>query len=123
MHNFKELKIWKKSRQITKEIYELTESFPAEEKFGLISQMRRAAVSMVSNIAEGSGKESEKEFIRYLETSYSSAFEVETQLILALDLNFVSSEKAEHALTKIIELQKMIYGFIKSIKNKEFINN
>ncbi|MCL6097132.1 MAG: four helix bundle protein [Bacteroidetes bacterium] len=116
MHNFKELKIWKKSRQITKEIYELTESFPSEERFGLISQMRRAAVSVVSNIAEGSGKESKKEFIRYLETSYSSAFEVETQLILAIDLHFISNEKAEHALTEITELQKMTYSFIKQLR-------
>lgn len=123
MHNFKELKIWKKSRQITKEIYEFTESFPSEERLGLISQMRRAAVSIVSNIAEGSGKESEKEFIRYLETSYSSAFEVETQLILAIDLSFLSYEKAERALSEITELQKMIYTFIKTIKNKEIINN
>jgi|WetSurMetagenome_2_1015567.scaffolds.fasta_scaffold1098347_1 four helix bundle protein len=118
MHNFKELKIWNKGREIVKKIYVETESFPNEEKYGLTSQIRRASVSVVSNIAEGCGKESEKEFIRYLETSYSSAFEVETQLILAIDLNFMAAEKGNILISEIQELQKMIYGFIKTIKSK-----
>lgn len=118
MHNFKELKIWSKSRVLVKKIYELTEKFPASEKFGSISQMRRAAVSVVSNIAEGSGKDSNKEFYRFLEIAYSLAFELETQIILAEDLNFSKNDESVEILDNVQEIQKMIYGFAKTISNK-----
>ena len=118
MHNFKDLKIWSKSRVLVKKIYELTEEFPSDEKFGLISQMRRAAVSIVSNIAEGSGKESDKDFCRFLEVAYSSSFELETQLILAVDLTFIKQDASTEILIDIQEIQKMIYSFIKTVKNK-----
>ncbi len=118
MHNFKDLKIWSKSRVLVKKIYELTEEFPSDEKFGLISQMRRAAVSIVSNIAEGSGKESDKDFCRFLEVAYSSSFELETQLILAVDLTFIKQDTSTEILIDIQEIQKMIYSFIKTVKNK-----
>ena len=118
MHNYKELKIWSKAREFVKKIYLETDSFPNEEKYGLTSQIRRASVSVVSNIAEGAGKESDKEFIRYLEIAYSSAFEIETQIIIAIDLNFMLTEKGKILLSEIQELQKMIYGFIKTVKSK-----
>lgn len=117
MRNFKELKIWNKARMLVKEVYSITEKLPIEEKFGLTSQMRRAAVSIASNIAEGSGKESQKEFLRFLETAYSSAFELETQFILAEDLAFLNKEESAHLLSVVQEIQKMIYGFSKTLKS------
>ena len=96
------------------EIYLLTNSFPSIERFGLISQMQRSAVSIPSNIAEGSAKSSNKDFSRFLEMSIGSSFELETQLILATKLNYLESEVSISTQSKINELQKMIIGF----KNK-----
>ena len=115
MHNFKELKIWQKSREFVKEIYRTTASFPSEEKFGLASQMQRASVSIPSNIAEGAGRNSNKEFGRFLNIANGSAFELETQIYLAHDLNYIDSNKLEYLTEKIIEIKKMIYGFKKGL--------
>jgi len=114
MHNFKKLDIWIKSMDLASEIYLLTNSFPSIERFGLISQMQRSAVSIPSNIAEGSAKSSNKDFSRFLEMSIGSSFELETQLILATKLNYLESEVSISTQSKINELQKMIIGF----KNK-----
>jgi len=114
MHNFKKLDIWIKSMDLASEIYLLTNSFPSIERFGLISQMQRSAVSIPSNIAEGSAKSSNKDFSRFLEMSIGSLFELETQLILAAKLNYLESEVSLSTQSKINELQKMIIGF----KNK-----
>lgn len=114
MHNFKKLDIWIKSMDLASEIYLLTNSFPSIERFGLISQMQRSAVSIPSNIAEGSAKSSNKDFSRFLEMSIGSLFELETQLILATKLNYLESEVSLSTQSKINELQKMIIGF----KNK-----
>ncbi|MDD4993421.1 MAG: four helix bundle protein [Paludibacter sp.] len=114
MHNFKKLDIWIKSMDLASEIYLLTNSFPTIERFGLISQMQRSAVSVPSNIAEGSAKSSNKDFSRFLEMSIGSLFELETQLILATKLNYLESEVSISTQSKINELQKMIIGF----KNK-----
>lgn len=99
---------------LASDIYLLTNSFPGIERFGLISQMQRSAVSIPSNIAEGSAKSSNKDFARFLEMSIGSSFELETQLILASKLNYVDSEISISTQNKINELQKMIIGF----KNK-----
>ena len=114
MHNFKKLDIWIRSMDLASEIYMLTNSFPSIERFGLISQMQRSAVSIPSNIAEGSAKSSNKDFSRFLEMSIGSSFELETQLILATKLNYLESEVSISTQSKINELQKMIIGF----KNK-----
>ena len=114
MHNFKKLDIWIKSMDLASEIYLLTNSFPSIERFSLISQMQRSAVSIPSNIAEGSAKSSNKDFSRFLEMSIGSSFELETQLILATKLNYLESEVSISTQSKINELQKMIIGF----KNK-----
>lgn len=102
---------------LVKEVYSVTEKLPLEEKFGLTSQMRRAAVSIASNIAEGAGKESRKEFLRFLETAYSSAFELETQFILAEDLSLLNEKDSTLLLSEVQEIQKMIYSFSKKIKS------
>ena len=99
MHNFKELKVWQKAIDFSVEIYKNTASFPAEEKFGLISQLRRSAVSISSNIAEGSSRTSDKEFFHFLSHSIGSAYESETQIIISDRLKYVSDINFEE-LTK-----------------------
>lgn len=99
-----------------RDIYQLAEVFPDTERFGLVIQMRRSSVSIPSNIAEGSGKSSNKDFIRFLEMARSSAFELETQLILANDLGFISKANLNELQVKLEEIQKMIFGFEKKIK-------
>jgi four helix bundle protein len=118
MHNYKELKIWQKARLLVKDCYALTLIFPKDEKFGLISQIQRAAVSIPANIAEGSGKSSSKDFSRYLEIAISSAFELETLCMLAADLDFIDNDKSDPILTKIQEIQKMIYSFKNTITDR-----
>ncbi len=118
MHNYKELKIWQKARLLVKSCYALTVTMPKEEKFGLISQIQRAAVSIPSNIAEGSGKSSSKDFCRYLEIAISSAFELETLILLASDLKFIEDEKSNTICANIREIQKMIYSFKNTILEK-----
>ncbi|MCC9071100.1 four helix bundle protein [Flavobacterium sp. F-65] len=102
MHQFKELGIWKKSRLFCSKIYEATSTFPNEEKFGITNQLRRAAVSIPSNIAEGSSRNSNKDFARFLEIAIGSAYEVETQLLISSDLGFINEEKTIE-LTKLLE--------------------
>lgn len=111
MHNFKNLKIWQKSRELVKRVFLLTKEFPAEEKYGLVSQMLRSAYSIPSNIAEGSGRASDKEFIRFLDIALGSAFELETQLILASDINYLPDEELKEVQASVQEIQKMIYSF------------
>lgn len=116
MHNYKELNVWQKSRELVKFIYFLTSKFPKEELFGISSQMRRAVISISSNIAEGFVHSSKKDFIRFLEISYSSTSELETQIILSFDLNYVIEIDLNLGLEKISEIQKMLSGLIKSLK-------
>lgn len=111
MHNFKNLKIWQSSRQLVKEVFLLTRDFPTEEKFGLVSQILRCAYSIPSNIAEGSSRSTNKEFARFLDIALGSAFELETQLILASDINYLSEDKLNEIQVLLQEIQKMIYSF------------
>jgi len=111
MHNLKELKIWIKAIDLAVEVYRVTSSFPPEEKFGLTSQSRRAAVSIFSNIAEGAGRSSSKEFKYFLGIANGSSFELQTQLFISNKLGLINSEDLENLLLLIDELQKMNYGF------------
>ncbi|WP_417195669.1 four helix bundle protein [Bizionia sp.] len=90
MHRFKDLEVWKKSRLFCVEIYSITSKFPESEKFGLSNQLRRASVSIPSNIAEGSSRHSNKDFTRFLQIAIGSAYEIETKLLIASDLNFIN---------------------------------
>ena len=119
MHNYKNLKIWQNSRLLVKQVYELTYSLPQNEKYGLVSQIQRAAISIPANIAEGSGRGSDKDFARFLDIAISSSFELETELLLALDLAYISEEKLSPVLLQIQETQKMIFG----LKEKLLLNN
>ncbi len=111
MHNFKNLKIWQNSRLLVKEVFLSTRDFPVDEKFGLVSQILRSAYSIPSNIAEGSGRSTNKEFARFLDIALGSAFELETQLILASDIGYLSENKLQEIQTLLQEIQKMIYSF------------
>jgi len=115
MHNFKELKVWKAGIEIAKVIFLLTKEFPSEEKFGLISQMNRSAVSIPSNIAEGCGRKSNKELYQFLNIALGSSFELETQTIIAKEFGYITIEKSESICAAIIEIQKMITGLQKSL--------
>jgi len=115
MHNFKELKVWKAGIEITKIIFQLTRSFPSEERYGLISQIVRSAISIPSNIAEGCGRKSNKEFHQFLNISLGSSFELETQLIIANEFNYIDQEELDTTSLQINEIQKMIYGLQKSL--------
>ncbi|MBS1556442.1 MAG: four helix bundle protein [Bacteroidetes bacterium] len=108
MHNLKELKIWHKAIELTTEVYRLTAEFPKEEKYGLTSQVRRAAVSIPSNIAEGAGRNSDKEFVHFLGISNGSSYELQTQLIISKNLDLIIN--TENILDQINQIQKMNYS-------------
>lgn len=116
MHHYKELKVWQKSVELATLIYRLSNYFPKEEKFGLIAQMQRAAVSISSNIAEEAGRNSESEFNQFLGYARGSSFELETQLIIAKELSYLSNEELQKAQTLTNEVQKMLYGLKASIQ-------
>jgi four helix bundle protein len=116
MHNFKELKFWQKAVELSVSIYKTTSSFPSEEKFGLITQLRRASVSIASNIAESASRDSDKEFLHFLSISTGSAYEIETQLIIANKLNYLTETELNELLAQLTEIQKMIFSFSKKIK-------
>ncbi|KAA9325426.1 four helix bundle protein [Adhaeribacter soli] len=111
MHNFKELKIWQEGMELAKSVYKVTANFPPNEKYGLTSQINRASVSIPSNIAEGAGRNSDKEFLQYLNIALGSAFELETQLILAQAFGFINDSVLAELVTQLQKIQKMINGF------------
>jgi four helix bundle protein len=115
MHNFKELKVWKMSIELSKLIFETTRTFPSEHKFGLSNQLFRCAVSIPSNIAEGCGRKSDKELKQFVSISLGSSFELETQIIIAKEVNLITNEQFEIINNKIIEIQKMLNGLSKSL--------
>jgi len=116
MHNYKEMLVWKKARILVKVIYSLTKSFPDDEKFGLISQMRRCSVSVPSNIAEGSGRSTDKDFSHFLAIALASAYELETQILLSFDLNYLDEKQTDSVCIQINEIQKMLFSFRKTLK-------
>lgn len=118
MHNLKELKIWKKAIDLAVEVYQVTSLFPLEEKYGLTSQIRRAAISISSNIAEGAGRNSEKEFKHFLGIANGSSYELQTQLFISNKLSLINNEDLEKLNQCIDELQKMNYGFQNMLNKK-----
>jgi len=111
MNNLKELKIWNKAIDLTIDVYKATSSFPSDERFGLISQSRRSAVSIPSNIAEGAGRNSKKEFSNFLGIANGSSYELQTQLVIYTRLNLLGNDLLDNLLNQIDELQKMNYAF------------
>ncbi|MEO9210542.1 MAG: four helix bundle protein [Ginsengibacter sp.] len=117
MHNFKELLVWQKSMDLVELVYKLIDCFPKDEKYGLVSQVQRCAVSIPSNIAEGSGRASKKEFQHFLSIAIGSSFELETQLILAFKFNYIAESQLNEFEKLVSEIQKMIHGLYKSLNN------
>lgn len=111
--NYKNLDVWKEARKLVPLIYTLTQEFPEDEKFGLTSQIKRAAISVPSNIAEGMGRNSSKETRQFFFIAKGSLYEIETQLYLSLDLGFITEDKSEHIFNQITSVRKLIIGFIK----------
>lgn len=116
MRNFQELGIWIKSHALTLKIYSATKSFPKEELFGLVSQMRRSSSSIPSNIAEGCGRNSNPDFKRYLTIATGSSSELEYQLILSRDLNYLPESVFKELQNELTQVRRMIYSFIKNIR-------
>ncbi len=119
MHRFEELKIWQKAMGITEGVYKLSSSFPKEEKYGLTNQIRRSAVSIASNIAEGAGRNSNKEFIYFLSIANGSSFELLTQIYLSKRLNLSSEEETIPIINQISEVCNMNYSLQKSLTNNK----
>ena len=112
MKNFKELRIWQKGLDIAVNSFQLTSGFPASEKYGIVSQINRAAVSIPANIAEGSSRSSEKDYGRFIEVSLGSSYELETHLLIAQRLNFGSMDALNALLIETTDEQKMLLGFL-----------
>ena len=121
MKNYKELHIWQKGIEIVKQVYLLTKQFPDTEKFGIVSQITGAAVSIPANIAEGS-RNSDKDYVRFLQLSLGSAFEVQTYLVIAKEMNWASLENISKIELLLEEEIKMIHRFINTL-NKNLIAN
>jgi four helix bundle protein len=118
LKNYKDLKVWQKSYQLSLVIYKTTKAFPKEERYSLTSQIRRAAVSVVSNIAEGYGRKTTPDYIRSLYVAYGSHCELETQILLAGDLVYITPEQLKNLLADIAEVERMLKALIKSLENK-----
>lgn len=115
-HRFKDLEIWKLSRILCTEIYSITSKFPDSEKFGLANQLRRASVSVPSNIAEGSSRNSNKDFSRFLDFAIGSMYEMQTQLLIAFDLSYINSKEQEELNVKLEKIIKMTSSFKSKLK-------
>lgn len=109
---YKELDVWKKARTFVKEIYIITKDFPKDEQYGLMSQMRRCAVSIPSNIAEGYGRQFRKETLQFLHIFRGSLYELETQMYIAFDLSYVNEEKLKKLLSDLEECRRLLSGLI-----------
>ncbi len=117
MQNFKELIVWQKAHKNVLLIYNQTKTFPKEELYGITSQLRRAAVSIPTNIAEGSGKSTKKDFANYLQTSLGSSQEVEYLILLCLDLNFISTKVYNELSNLNDEVKAMLISLIKKVRS------
>ena len=119
LKNYRELKVWDKSYKLCLDIYKTTEGLPLDEKFALTSQIRRSAVSVPSNIAEGYGRKTTADYIRFLHIGYGSICELETQIMLSGDLNYIERDKVKGLLDNINEIERMLKALIKALEGKK----
>jgi four helix bundle protein len=115
-HSYKDLIVWQKAKLLAGEIYRTTEAFPRSETYGLTSQMRRAAISVASNIAEGQGRLTKGKFQQFLGHSRGSLLELETQLAIALDLHYLGPSELAHLETETSEVRRLLNGLIDSLR-------
>ncbi len=118
MQDYHKLQVWQKSHQLTLRVYRMTTSFPKSEVFGLTCQMRRAAASVESNIAEGCGRDGKPELARFLRMALGSANELECQTEIARDLGYVSHQEAAEWLAAVVEIKRMLSGLIKRLRTE-----
>ncbi len=118
-YGYRELMVWQKGMELAKRIYGITRTFPSEEKFGLVSQMRRAAVSVPSNIAEGQARRTTKEFIQFVSHAEGSLAELDTQLRLGIDLGFCANGGTAEISTLIDEIRRMLNGLRRNLSARE----
>jgi four helix bundle protein len=118
MRPHEQLDVWKKAVDFTVEVYRKTDGFPKDERFGLISQIRRASVSIAANIVEGAARRSDKEFLNFLSMSQGSASEVETELLIAFKLGYLTDEAFRDLMSRIDEIGRMITGLCSHIRGK-----
>ncbi|MDZ7717175.1 MAG: four helix bundle protein [Balneolaceae bacterium] len=115
MNNFRKLSVWSKAVILATNIYKLTELFPQHELYGLTSQIRRCTVSIGSNIAEGAGRGSEKEFIQFLNIATGSCYELETQLTISKNLGYINKTDFKTSIEAVVEIQKMLHSLKNSL--------
>ncbi len=115
MNGYRSLLVWKKAMQLAEEIYSVIKLLPKDELFGLSAQLRRAAVSVPSNIAEGNGRSSKKDYMHFLNIARGSVYEIETQLLLGVELNFFTETQTENAMDLCEEITKMLNSLIRSL--------
>jgi four helix bundle protein len=118
INSYKDLIVWQKSIALVTEIYKLTKTFPAEEKFGIVNQLNRAVVSIPANIAEGWGRESSKNYLQFLRVSRGSLMETETLLVISKNLNYIDDENFRMISEKLDETGKILQGLIKGVQQK-----
>lgn len=118
INSYKDLIVWQKSIALVTSIYELSKTFPSEEKFGVVSQLNRAAVSIPSNIAEGWGRESSKNYLQFLKIARGSVMETETLLVISKNLNFINDTQFSSITNEVEEVSKILQGLINSIQQK-----
>ncbi|MFO7619159.1 MAG: four helix bundle protein [Thermoplasmata archaeon] len=118
IRGYRDLNVWKKAYALTLKIYEITANFPAEEKFGLVSQMRRASTSIIANIAEGYGKNHTREYIQFISISIGSCNELEVYLLLSKDLGYVIENDFHNIKQEQNEVSKMLFRLRKSLESK-----
>ncbi len=118
LKSYKDLVVWQKAYNLCLRLYKLTREFPSEEKYGLTSQMRRSALSMPSNIAEGYGRKTTPDYLRSLYIAYGSTCELETQLLIAGDLNYLNNEHFESLKKELGDVERMMKALIKSLERR-----
>jgi len=117
VESYRDLKVWQRGMKLVEQVYTLTEPFPASEKYELTSQLRRAAVSVPSNIAEGWGHSSQKQYIHFLELARSSLFEIETQIRIANRLGYVNADERDQLLSETDAQSKMLLSLMRSLRS------
>lgn len=118
LKNYKELSVWQKSYKLCLHIYKVTKRFPKDEMYGLTSQIRRSTVSIPSNIAEGYGRKTTLEYVRFLYIAYGSVCELETQIMISGDLGYVEKDRLQEIRDEIGDIERMLKAMIKSLENK-----
>ena len=119
LKNYKELKVWQKAYELCLRVYKITKQFPKDEMYGLISQIRRAAVSIPSNISEGYGRKTTREYVHSLYVAYGSICELETQILISHDLDYIGSGTFDKLQEEIGDVERMLKGLIKSLSKDD----